>query len=183
MNKWAILNVRFRLFPQFVGVLMSYLRYVCLFAHNSVLSILCCVFVRLSSSCVPYVASVSGLSIFYYPQYFLTFIIHKWHNFIYMYVIWFSKLIHRLIRNFLSLSYNSSSFFISRQVKYVRVPRSLVVFSHLKWLYTEMIILQTYYFHFLENISRQFLLYIIYIHLTISIYHSNIFFLNITHLM
>ena len=47
---------------------MSYLCYLCLFAYSGVQHILCCVFVlflflfRLVS-CVPYVASLSGLSI------------------------------------------------------------------------------------------------------------------------
>ena len=45
----------------FVGGLMSYLRYLCLFAHSVVKHILSCVFFL---SCVPYVASFSGLSIF-----------------------------------------------------------------------------------------------------------------------
>jgi hypothetical protein len=40
---------------------MSYLRYLCLFTNSGVLHILCCVFVLLASSCVPYVASFSGL--------------------------------------------------------------------------------------------------------------------------
>ena len=60
---------------------MSYLRYLRLFSYSGVQHILCCfcfVFLRLvylmlpvslcfSSSCVPYVASFSGLSIFDYP--------------------------------------------------------------------------------------------------------------------
>jgi uncharacterized membrane protein len=46
---------------------MSYLRYLCLFAYNDVLHILCCVFVCFSSSCVPFVSSFSGLSIFDCP--------------------------------------------------------------------------------------------------------------------
>jgi len=46
---------------------MSYLRYLCLFVYNSIKHILCGVFVLFSSSCVPYVASVSGLSIFECP--------------------------------------------------------------------------------------------------------------------
>jgi hypothetical protein len=84
------------IFQLFVGWLMSYLRYLCLFAHTGVQHILCCVFLRLvypmlpvslccvmfffvlctvccpflcvvlcfSSSCVPYVASFTGFSIF-----------------------------------------------------------------------------------------------------------------------
>ena len=54
----------------FVGELVSYLRYLCLFAYSGVQHILCCVFLRLvytmlpvslcfSSSCVHYVASFS----------------------------------------------------------------------------------------------------------------------------
>ena len=44
--------------------IMSYLRYLCLFAHSGVHHILCCVFMFcLSSSCVPNVTSVSGVSI------------------------------------------------------------------------------------------------------------------------
>ena len=43
---------------------MSYLHYLCLFAYSGVQDILCCVFVCLSSSCVTYVASFYGLSIF-----------------------------------------------------------------------------------------------------------------------
>jgi hypothetical protein len=66
----------------FVGGRMSYLHYLCLFAYSGVQHILCCVmccvFLRLvypmlpvslcfSSSCVPYVASFSGLSLFWLP--------------------------------------------------------------------------------------------------------------------
>jgi hypothetical protein len=48
-----------------VGGLMSYLRYLCLFAHRGVQHILCCVFVLLCfSTCyVHYIVSFSGLSI------------------------------------------------------------------------------------------------------------------------
>ena len=43
---------------------MSYLRYLYLFVYSGVQHMLCCVFVLFwSSSCVPYVASFSGLSI------------------------------------------------------------------------------------------------------------------------
>jgi hypothetical protein len=38
---------------------MSYLRYLCLFVCSGVQHILCCVFVCFSSSCVPYVDSLS----------------------------------------------------------------------------------------------------------------------------
>ena len=41
---------------------MSYLCYLCLFAYSDVQHILCCVFVRFSLYCLPYVASFSGLS-------------------------------------------------------------------------------------------------------------------------
>ena len=51
-----------RLYLQFVGRLMSCLRYLCLFAYSDVQHILCCVFVFWSSSCVPYFASYSELS-------------------------------------------------------------------------------------------------------------------------
>ena len=47
---------------------MSYLRYLCLFAHSGVQHILCCVFVCFSSSCVPYIASFSGLCSFVAPS-------------------------------------------------------------------------------------------------------------------
>ena len=51
--------------PQlFVGEVMSYIRYLCLFANSVVQHILCCVLLYLSSSGVPYVAGLSGLSIF-----------------------------------------------------------------------------------------------------------------------
>ena len=43
---------------------MSYLRYLCLFAYSGIQHVLCGVF---SSSCGPYVASFSGLSIFDCP--------------------------------------------------------------------------------------------------------------------
>ena len=43
----------------YVGGLMSYLRYLCLLAHSGAVFLLC-----FSSSCVPYVASFSGLSNF-----------------------------------------------------------------------------------------------------------------------
>ena len=51
----------------FVGGRMPYLRYLCLFTHSGVQHILCCVFVLISSSCVPYVASFSGLPFFDCP--------------------------------------------------------------------------------------------------------------------
>ena len=54
---------------------MSYLRYLCLLAYGVVQHILRCVFVLFSSSCVPSVATFSGLFIFdYLRRYFLTFI-------------------------------------------------------------------------------------------------------------
>jgi hypothetical protein len=46
---------------------MSYLRYLCFFTYKTFQHILCCDFVVFSSSCVPYVASFSGLSIFDCP--------------------------------------------------------------------------------------------------------------------
>ena len=46
---------------------MSYLHYLCLLAHSEI-HVLCCVFFFcLSSSCVPYVASFTGMSIFDCP--------------------------------------------------------------------------------------------------------------------
>jgi hypothetical protein len=47
----------------FVGELMSYLHYLCLFAHSGIQHILWCVLFRFSSSCVPFVSSFSGFSI------------------------------------------------------------------------------------------------------------------------
>ena len=68
----------------FVGGLLSYLHYLCLFVHSGGQHILCCVFalfffiyvagfsglsiVITPSSCVPYVAGVSGLSIVITPS-------------------------------------------------------------------------------------------------------------------
>ena len=49
---------------QFVGELISYLRYLCLFVHSGVLCL---------ASCVPYVASFSGLANFDGPIDILTF--------------------------------------------------------------------------------------------------------------
>jgi len=46
---------------------MSYLRYLCLFVYIGVQHSLRCVFVLFVSSCVPYVACFSGLSIFDRP--------------------------------------------------------------------------------------------------------------------
>ena len=51
-----------RLYPPVFLGRMSYLRYLCLFAYSGVQHILCYIFVLFSSSCVPYVASFSGLS-------------------------------------------------------------------------------------------------------------------------
>ena len=48
-------------------VLLFYLRYLCFFAYSDVQHILCCVLVCVWSSCVPYVASFSGLFIFGCP--------------------------------------------------------------------------------------------------------------------
>jgi len=44
VSAWKRCSVRLYL-QLFVGGLMSYLRYLCLFAHSGVQSILCCVFV------------------------------------------------------------------------------------------------------------------------------------------
>ena len=56
-----------RLYPQlFVGGRVSYLHYFCLFAHSGVQYISCCSFC-LTSSCVPNVASFSGVSFFDCP--------------------------------------------------------------------------------------------------------------------
>ena len=49
---------------------MSFLRYLCLFAYGVVQHILGCVLLCLSSSCVPYVASFSGLSFLIAPAVF-----------------------------------------------------------------------------------------------------------------
>jgi len=47
---------------------MSYLRHLCLFAYTVVSNICCVVFLFcFSSSCVPFVASFSGFSIFDCP--------------------------------------------------------------------------------------------------------------------
>ena len=51
-------------FQLFVGELMSYSRYLCLFAYSGVQRM---VFWGVFSSCVSYVASFSGLSILYCP--------------------------------------------------------------------------------------------------------------------
>ena len=58
-----------------VGGLIYYLHCLCLFANSGVRYILCCVFF-LSSYCVPYVASSSGLSIFDCPLWFSLTIIN-----------------------------------------------------------------------------------------------------------
>ena len=49
---------------------MSCLRYLCLVAQSDVQHMLYCVFVFVFSSCVPYVASFSGLSILIAPSVF-----------------------------------------------------------------------------------------------------------------
>ena len=51
----------------FVGGLMSYLRYLCLFAFSGVQYIVLCFCFVFLHSCVPYVASFSGLSNFDCP--------------------------------------------------------------------------------------------------------------------
>jgi hypothetical protein len=50
---------------------MSYLRYSCLFAYSGVQHILCCILLCLSSSCVPYVVSISELSILVFSNVYL----------------------------------------------------------------------------------------------------------------
>ena len=51
----------------FVGQRMSYLRDVCLFAYSGVQQILVLFFFCFSTSCVSYVANISGLSFFDCP--------------------------------------------------------------------------------------------------------------------
>jgi len=46
---------------------MSYVSYTCFFAYGGVQHIMCCVVFCFSSTCVPYVASSFGLSIFDNP--------------------------------------------------------------------------------------------------------------------
>ena len=54
--------------PVISGGIMSYLRYLCLFACGGVQHIMSCVFALfLFSSCVPFDASSSGLFIFEWP--------------------------------------------------------------------------------------------------------------------
>ena len=61
--------------PQlFVGVRMSYLRYLCLFEYNGVQHIFCSVFLR---RVIPYVASFSGLSFLIAPSIFPNVIENK----------------------------------------------------------------------------------------------------------
>ena len=58
----SYLRYSVRLYLQlFVGGLMSYLRYLCLFANSGVQHILCCVFVLFVFVLLPF---FSGLSIF-----------------------------------------------------------------------------------------------------------------------
>ena len=67
----ARLHLNTRIYIQwFLGGLMSYLRYLCLFAIvvASTYCIVCLLW--FSSSCVPYVASFSGFSIVYCPSVF-----------------------------------------------------------------------------------------------------------------
>jgi hypothetical protein len=54
------------LLPQVVCGKARYLDYLCMFAHVGVRHILCCVFVLLCSSCVPYVVSFAGFSFFFF---------------------------------------------------------------------------------------------------------------------
>ena len=58
----ALCSVRLYL-QLFVGVRLSCVRCLCLFAHNSVQHILCCVFLCFSFSSVPYANSFSSLFI------------------------------------------------------------------------------------------------------------------------
>ena len=68
---WKQKRYSVRLFLKlFVGGLMSYLPYLCLYWYSGVRHILCCVFVLFSSSCVTCVASFSGLSILIAPSVF-----------------------------------------------------------------------------------------------------------------
>ena len=72
MNKQTKNRCSVRLYLQlFVGGLMLYLRYLCLFVYSGVQHILCCVFVCFSFSHIPDVASFSGLSIIDCPFGFL----------------------------------------------------------------------------------------------------------------
>ena len=59
---------------------MSYLHYLCLLAHSDVQHILCFVFVLFSSSCVPYVASLSGLSFYDCPYAILLRLSINWYD-------------------------------------------------------------------------------------------------------
>ena len=68
-NDFRIKRCSVRLYLQlFVGVFVSYLRYLCLSTYSGVQHILCCVVFLfcVSSYCVPYVTSFSGLSLFDY---------------------------------------------------------------------------------------------------------------------
>ena len=64
----------------FVGGRMSYLRYLCLFAHSGVQHILCCVFVLFSLVLfsLVYVASFSGFSLFDPPSVFSKVYVLDW---------------------------------------------------------------------------------------------------------
>ena len=53
------------IYQLFVEGLVSYLCYLCLCINSGVHHILCCVFLCLSSPCITYIASISGLSILY----------------------------------------------------------------------------------------------------------------------
>ena len=57
-------KIKYPYLQLFAEGLMSYLRYVCLFAHSGVQHILCLFLFCFSSSCVPYVASFSYLCFF-----------------------------------------------------------------------------------------------------------------------
>ena len=91
----------------FVGGLMSYLHYLCLFAYSGVQHILCCAFV-LFVFVLPNVASFSGLSIFDCPSVFS-----------YVYCSWTINWQLFTLQTFATLEYNlcsgSTSMAISRK--------------------------------------------------------------------
>jgi hypothetical protein len=93
-----------RLYLQlFVGRVMSYLHYFCLFAYSSVQHILCCVFVFLRHvySLLP---GWSGLSIFYCPFGILLTFIYMWRN---QYLI---KIQFKMMKNLFCLCYRINKF-------------------------------------------------------------------------
>ena len=67
---------------------MSYLRYLCMFAHSGVQHILCCGFgLFVFVLCLVYVASFSGLSIFECPSVFSNIYIRHSRMFLFYLVI------------------------------------------------------------------------------------------------